>query len=65
MSYEQRLELFAKVVLGGVAILVLIDLGTEFNSKIALRFRWSIMWHVLRYITFGCALALAVDVVSN
>lgn len=65
MSYQDWLELFAYGILIGVTLLVIIDALAEFNIKVPLRLKWSIAWYILRYIVWGFAITLAIDVIRR
>jgi hypothetical protein len=65
MTYEDWMELFAKIVVICLAVTILIDLAAEFKVSVALRLKWSLFWYSIRYVGYGCAIALAISVVRT
>lgn len=54
------MSILSNVVLCGSVILVLTDVfAIRLNCHAAMRFRWSLPWHMLRYTSILSAVALA------
>lgn len=61
MTHEAWIELFAKIVIVDIVLIVLIDVGSEYGIKMALRLKWSLLWYILQYSGMGSALAVVID----
>lgn len=65
MSHDEWIQLFAFITLVGAGFVILVDLVAEFEVEIALRVWGSIPYHVVRYLTGGSAIVLALDVLTH
>jgi hypothetical protein len=62
VTHQAWEHLLALVVLTGCLGVVVVDGGSEYGMPLTLRFRWSLGYYALRYVTIGCAILLALNV---
>lgn len=62
MTHTAIIHLLAITLLICATILFLIDVGMEFEVRLAVRLKWSLAWVVLRYTAIICGVLLAMDV---
>lgn len=62
MSKHAITHCLAIVLLICIAIVLAIDALADYNTKVGLRLKWSLLWYFCRYLGSVCAAVLALDV---
>lgn len=65
MNYTAWEHILAIVIIAGGVIVFVIDFGSEVGWPYTLRFRWTIGYYLVRYVSIVCAILLALDVLAN
>lgn len=62
MTHYTISHILAATMLVCCSIVLLVDLGTEFEIPLAIKLKWTLFWSTCRYLGIICGVLLALDV---
>ena len=65
MSHQAVLQLPAIIFLICATIVIVIDIATELNFKLALQMKWAFIWYFARYTALVCAFLMALNILTR
>lgn len=65
MSHQAVLQWLASLFLVCAVIVIIIDIATELNFKLALQMKWAFIWYFARYTALVCAFLMALDILTR